>query len=270
MVSQLIAIPAPTAPDEDAADRPPGDAAAPVRCLVVVPAFNEEAALTDTLAALDRLPGGYDVLVVNDGSADQTGAVAEQVVRGWRRSARVVHLPANCGIGAAVQTGFLYARDRGGYEYVIQCDADGQHDPGEIPRLVAECRRRGLDLCVGSRFLPGAEGGDRSTFLRRVGIWFFAGLIGRLSGARVTDPTSGFRCAGPRAWARFAAHYPDDYPEPEAAFWCARNGLRVGELPVRMRPRAGGVSSIRYWRTAYYMAKVALAILVERVRDRGA
>jgi len=253
-----------------AAGGPPAQAEDADRHLVVVPAFNEEATLADTLAGLDRLPPGYELLVVNDGSRDRTGEVAERAVRACRRPARVVHLPANCGIGAAVQTGFLFARDRGGYGYVIQCDADGQHDPGEIPRLVAECRRRQLDLCVGSRFLPGAAGGDRSTFWRRVGIRFFAGLIGRLSGTRLTDPTSGFRCAGPRAWARFAASYPDDYPEPESVFWCARNGLRVGEVAVRMRARAGGVSSIRHWRTAYYMAKVALAILVDRVRARGA
>ena len=241
----------------------------PARNLVVVPAYNEEASLADTLAALLALPACYDLLVVDDGSTDATRAVAERAARAAPRRLFVLSLPWNGGIGAAVQTGYLFARERGGYEYVVQCDADGQHDAAALPELVAAARGRGLDLCVGSRFLAGPGGGDRSSFARRLGIRFFVWLIGRLSGARLTDPTSGFRCAGPRAWARFARHYPEDYPEPESLFWCVRNGLAVGELAVRMRPRAGGVSSIRYWRTLYYMAKVSLAILADRVRAEG-
>jgi glycosyltransferase involved in cell wall biosynthesis len=237
------------------------------RHLVVIPAYNEEASLPGTLAALAVLPECYEVLVVNDGSRDRTGEAAERAAGAAPRPVHVVHLPLNCGIGAAVQTGYLFADQRGGYEYVIQCDADGQHDPAAIPALVDECRRRDLDLCVGSRFL-GARDGYQSTFWRRVGIRFFASLIGLLSGVRVTDPTSGFRCAGPRAWRSFARHYPEDYPEPESLFWCARHRLRVGEVAVRMHPRAGGVSSIRYWRTLYYVAKVSLAILVDRIRAR--
>jgi glycosyltransferase involved in cell wall biosynthesis len=245
-----------------------GPEAVTARHLVVIPAFNEEASLGNTLAALDVLPDGYEVVVVNDGSTDRTGEVAERAARSSRRPVRVVQLPANGGIGVAVQTGYQFALADGGYEYVIQCDADGQHDPGLIPALVAECRVRGLDLCVGSRFL-GTGDGYRSTPLRRVGIRVFVWLIGRLAGVRLTDPTSGFRCAGPRAWRRFARHYPEDYPEPESLFWCARNRFRVGEVPVRMHPRAGGASSIRSWRSAYYMAKVSLAILIDRLRRQG-
>jgi glycosyltransferase involved in cell wall biosynthesis len=233
---------------------------------VVIPAFNEEACLADTLAAFRVLPAGYDVLVVDDGSHDRTAEVAERAAGSAGRPAWVIRLPMNGGIGAAVQTGYLFARDRGGYEYVVQCDADGQHDPADVPVLVDACRRRGLDLCVGSRFLDPAMSGDRSTFLRRMGIRLFARLIGVLSGTRLTDPTSGFRCSGPRAWRRFARSYPEDYPEPESVFWCVRNGLAVGEVPVRMRPRAGGTSSIRSWRAAYYVLKVSLAILIDRLR----
>jgi glycosyltransferase involved in cell wall biosynthesis len=245
-----------------------GREALPGRHLVVIPAYNEEAALPETLASLNGLPGNYEVLVVNDGSRDRTGEAAERTARAAGRPVHVVHLPVNCGIGAAVQTGYLFAAERGGFAYVIQCDADGQHDPADVPALVEECRRRDLDLCVGSRFLGVPGEGYQSTFWRRVGIRFFASLIGVLSGARVTDPTSGFRCAGPRAWRQFAQRYPEDYPEPESLFWCARHRLRIGEVPVRMRPRAGGVSSIRYWGTLYYMAKVSLAILVDRIRAR--
>lgn len=237
------------------------------RHLVVLPAFNEEGAIARTVAELQSLPDGYELLVVNDGSADRTGAEAERAVGGGRLPGRVVHLPANGGIGVAVQTGYLFALAAGRFECVIQCDGDGQHDPADIPRLVAACRERRLDLCVGSRFL--GETGYRSTALRRVGIALFGWLIGLLSGVRVTDPTSGFRCAGPRAWRRFARHYPSDYPEPEALYWCVRNKLAVGEVAVRMRRRESGVSSIRSWRSALYMAKVSLAILIDRVRTEG-
>lgn len=239
------------------------------RHLVVIPAFNEEEALPATLAALRKLPPEFDLLVIDDGSRDRTSQVVEEMGRAsTEREIRRVRLPANSGIGAAVQTGYLFATHSAHpYEFVIQCDADGQHDPVDIPRLVEACRSQSLDLCVGSRFLE--DEGDRSTFLRRIGIRFFARLIGILTQTRVTDPTSGMRCAGPRAWSRFAYNYPEDYPEPESLFWCVRNGWSVGEIAVRMRARTGGVSSIRYWRTVYYMLKVTMAILVDRLRAKG-
>jgi glycosyltransferase involved in cell wall biosynthesis len=237
--------------------------------LVVIPAFNEEGSLASTLCGLGQLPECYEVLVVNDGSVDGTGEVAEKMVRENPCRMHVVHLALNCGIGGAVQTGYLFAAKRGGYHFVIQCDADGQHDPAFIPALVEQCRKRNLDLCVGSRFLGLPGDGYQSTVWRRAGIRFFVWLIGRLSGLRLTDPTSGFRCIGPRVWQRFARYYPEDYPEPETLFWCARNHLRVGEIPVRMRPRSAGVSSIRFWKTVYYMAKVSLAILVDRLRAKN-
>jgi glycosyltransferase involved in cell wall biosynthesis len=235
--------------------------------LVVVPAYNEEEALPRTLADLETLPPDFEILVVNDGSLDDTGNLARCLGRASRLAVHIVHLPANCGIGAAVQTGYLFAARTGSYRYVIQFDADGQHDASYIPALVAECEAKGLDLCVGSRFLKG-QAGFHSTFFRRLGIRFFGGMICLLSGIKVTDPTSGFRCAGVRAWSSFARHYPADYPEPESLFWCARNRLRIGEAPVRMRCRQGGVSSIRYLRSVYYMVKVSLSILIDRLRAR--
>jgi glycosyltransferase involved in cell wall biosynthesis len=239
-----------------------------VKNLIVIPAYNEEAALPRTVAALDALPAGYEVLIVNDGSRDGTGAVAERLARAAPRPLHVVHLPVNSGIGAAVQTGYLFALSRGEYDYVIQLDGDGQHPAEAVPDLVRECREKGLDLCVGSRFLGPAADGFRSSPARRVGIRFFSRLIGLLSGVRVTDPTSGFRCAGVRAWTHFARSYPDDYPEPESLFWCARNGLKVGEVAVRMSRRQDGVSSIRRLRGVYYMVKVSLAILMDGLRAR--
>jgi glycosyltransferase involved in cell wall biosynthesis len=237
-----------------------------MRNLIVMPAYNEEEALPRTVAALNQLSDGFEILVVNDGSTDLTGIVADRLTS--RLPIHVLHLPVNSGIGVAVQSGYRFAARRGGYEYVIQFDADGQHDAGAVATMVERCRHDGLDLCVGSRFLDPERGGFRSTALRRVGIRFFARLISALSGTRVTDPTSGLRCAGPRAWRRFAEHYPEDYPEPESLFWCARNGLRVGEVPVTMFERQGGVSSIRRLRTAYYMTKVTMAIVFDRLRGQ--
>jgi glycosyltransferase involved in cell wall biosynthesis len=239
-----------------------------MRNLIVMPAYNEEEALPKTLAMLARLPAGFEALVVNDGSKDRTGMVAERLAGAAPFPVHVVHLPVNSGIGVAVQTGYRFAAEKGVYRYVIQFDADGQHDPGALAPLVERCERDGLDLCIGSRFLDAAGGGFRSTFARRLGIRFFANLISVLSGVPVTDPTSGLRCAGPRAWRRFAEVYPEDYPEPESLFWCARNRLRVGELPVTMHERQGGVSSIRHLRTAYYMLKVTMSIVFDRLRAR--
>ena len=237
-----------------------------MRHLIVIPAFNEEEALPQTVARLQSLPDGFEILIVNDGSKDRTKDVANALVATSRLPLHVAHLPVNCGIGVAVQTGYRFAVADAGYCYVIQFDADGQHDADYLTALVEQAERDGLDLCVGSRFITDFGPGSRSTFSRRIGIRFFAWLIGVMSGARVTDPTSGFRCLGPRAWRRFADSYPEDFPEPESLFWCARNGLKVGELPVRMFERQGGVSSIRKLKAAYYMVKVSLAILFDRIR----
>jgi glycosyltransferase involved in cell wall biosynthesis len=236
--------------------------------LIVIPAFNEAESLPRTLATLQCLPDCYEVLIVDDGSRDSTGPIAEAFAGKSRLAINVVHLARNSGIGVAVQTGYLFAEQHACYRYVIQCDADGQHEAKDIAALVAASEKDALDLCVGSRFLEGLEGNFQSSFVRRLGIRFFARLISFLSGVRVTDPTSGFRCAGPNAWRRFAHFYPEDYPEPESLFWCARNRLRVGEIPARMHARQGGVSSIRYLRTGYYMLKVTVAILLDWLRAK--
>jgi glycosyltransferase involved in cell wall biosynthesis len=234
--------------------------------LVIIPAYNEEEALPKTVAKLQSLPDGFELLVINDGSSDHTGATAARVAGESKVRLHVVHLPVNCGIGVAVQTGYLFAARQGGYRYVIQFDGDGQHDASRIPALVEKCDREGLDFCIGSRFLGNADV-RASTWQRRSGIRFFAWLIRLLSGTRVTDPTSGFRCAGPAVWMRFARHYPEDYPEPETLFWCARNRIRMGEIPVPMLAREGGISSINWQRATYYMIKVSLAILFDRLRS---
>lgn len=238
--------------------------------LIIIPAWNEEQALPGTLAALQSLPASFEIVVINDGSRDQTSAAARKAAASSKLAVHVIDMPVNGGIGTAVQTGYLFCAKRGGYKYAIQFDADGQHDATCLEALVNECETKNLDLCIGSRFLEKAAGNFQSTFTRRLGIRFFSRLISTLSGVRVTDPTSGFRCAGPRAWGRFAERYPEDYPEPESLFWCARNKFKVGEIPVRMHERQGGVSSIRYFKTIYYMVKVSLAIVVDRLRGAEA
>ncbi|MEI7685584.1 MAG: glycosyltransferase family 2 protein [Planctomycetota bacterium] len=238
----------------------------PFKTLLVLPAFNEQEALPKTIASLQQLPPGFEILIVNDGSKDRTRAVAEELAQTSRLPCFVLTLPINSGIGVAVQTGYRFAAARNEYRYVIQFDADGQHPADALPELVACCERGSFDLCVGSRFLGPANGGFQSTPVRRLGIRFFCWWIGLLSGVRVTDPTSGLRCAGVNAWRRFAEFYPEDYPEPESLFWCARNGLRIVETPVAMLERQGGVSSIRANRAVYYAVKVALAILFDRLR----
>lgn len=236
--------------------------------LIVLPAYNEEHALPETIQSLQILPDDCELLVVNDGSIDRTHEVAESLVARSRLKMNVVHLATNCGIGAAVQTGYRFAKLKNKYRYVIQCDADGQHDPKYLLEMISTCDKEGYDLCVGSRFMLPSREGFQSTFVRRMGIRFFASLISFLAGQKVTDPTSGFRCAGPRAWQSFAESYPDDYPEPESLFWCSRNRLRVGEIPVKMKTRSGGESSIGTIQAAYYMMKVTFAILIDRIRKQ--
>jgi glycosyltransferase involved in cell wall biosynthesis len=233
-----------------------------MRVLAVVPAYNEAKALEPVIEALRRT-GACDVCVVDDASTDDTAEVAR------RMGARVLRSPVNLGIGGAVQTGYLWARDHG-YDVAVQVDGDGQHDPSALPALLAPVLAGTADLAVGSRFLE--AGGYRSTALRRSGIRYLSWFLRLRTGARVTDPTSGFRAAGPRALALFARQYPSDYPEPESIAVAVRGGLRVVEVPVRMAARAHGVSSIDALRTAYYLVKVSLALVLlprRRARDPG-
>lgn len=231
-----------------------------MRVLAIVPAYNEAKALRPVLEGLRRT-GACDVCVVDDGSTDDTAEVARGL------GACVLRSPVNLGIGGAVQLGYLWARDHR-YDVAVQVDGDGQHDPAALPALLAPVLAGAADLAVGSRFLE--AGGYRSTALRRGGIRYLSWFLRLRTGARVTDPTSGFRAAGPRALALFAQHYPSDYPAPESIAVAVRAGLRVVEVPVRMAARAHGASSIDGARTAYYLAKVSLALVLLPRRGRRA
>jgi len=193
------------------------------------------------------------VCVVDDGSSDETASVAA------RLGFTVLPTAVNLGIGGAVQTGYLWARERG-YDVAVQMDADGQHDPGQLEAVLAPVKRGELSVVVGSRFIE--AGGYRSTALRRMGIRYLSWFLRLRCGARVSDPTSGYRAADRRAIELFARSYPSDYPEPESIAIAVRNGLRVGEVPIVMARRAHGESSITAWRTLYYLVKVSLALIL--------
>ena len=157
--------------------------------------------------------------------------------------------------------------DKYHYDFVVQIDGDGQHDPKYLLNILEPVMQGKLDMCIGSRFLPPFLG-YQSSFVRRIGINFFAGLISFLTGLKTTDPTSGFRAFNRKVIEVFAEYYPQDYPEPEAIVVAKRYGARIEEVPVQMRKRASGSSSIRYIRTLYYMVKVTLAILVNQIKQK--
>jgi glycosyltransferase involved in cell wall biosynthesis len=230
------------------------------RHLAIVPAYNEAAAITATIADI-RAHSDFDVLVVDDGSTDDTAE------RASKAGAAVVRHPFNLGIGGAVQSGYQFALERD-YDVAVQVDGDGQHDARDIPVLLERLSRNPrLGLVTGSRFI-GDEGGYRSSAPRRLGIRLFGGLLSAVVGRKVTDPTSGFRMVGRRGIELFAREYPHDYPEVEAVLLLHFHRLEGEEVPVRMRPRTTGVSSINASRSAYYMVKVCLAILVGLLRAR--
>ncbi len=231
------------------------------RSLAVVPAYNEAATVMKVVQAIHAEALGFDVLVIDDGSTDSTAAAAAEA------GAAVLRLPFNLGIGGAVQAGFVYARENG-YEYMAQVDGDGQHDPAELRRLVAEMEGNGIDMACGSRFLDD-EHHYPAPISRRTGIHIFAFLLSRIVGQRVSDPTSGFRLYNRRAIELFASDYPHDYPEVEAVLMLHHHRLRMREVPVRMFARGGGTSSIGgTGKSAYYMIKVLLALGVGLARRR--
>jgi glycosyltransferase involved in cell wall biosynthesis len=229
--------------------------------LAVVPAYNEAATVERVIHSLRAHVPHFDVVVIDDGSTDKTGAIARGA------GARVLRLPFNLGIGGAVQAGFMYALDNG-YDYMVQVDADGQHCADEIDTLIREMKADPtLDLVCGSRFLSD-EHGYPAPMSRRTGIHLFAFLLSLIVRQRISDPTSGFRLYNRRGIELFASDYPHDYPEVEAVLMLHFHRLRMKEVPVRMLARDSGVSSIRSGKSVYYMIKVLLAIFVGLVRAR--
>lgn len=218
-----------------------------------MPALNEGRTLGVVVRQIRAAAPCCDVCVVDDGSVDDTAAV------GARLGVTVLRCPLNLGIGGAVQAGYLWAVERG-YDAAVQIDGDGQHDPTFVQDALAPIVAGRANLVVGSRFL--GSDGFRSTPLRRLGIRYLSWFLRVRCGARVTDATSGFRAADRSAMALFARAYPSDYPEPESIALAVRAGLAVAEIPVRMRERGHGASSIGFAAALYYFVKVSIALLL--------
>ncbi|MFN8512970.1 MAG: glycosyltransferase family 2 protein [Chloroflexia bacterium] len=227
--------------------------------LFIVPAYNEESSLPGVLSDLRLHQPAADVVVVNDGSTDRTAAVARA------HGAMLLDLPVNLGIGGAVQTGLIYAV-RQGYRVAVQFDGDGQHRADQVASLLDPLLRGECDVVIGSRFVR--AGSYRAPLMRRCGIAIFRMVNSLLIGQAIHDNTSGFRAYNRAALAFLAADYPDDYPEPESVVTLARNGFRLREVPVLMRERQGGRSSITFARAIFYMGKVLLAILIGATRRK--
>jgi hypothetical protein len=232
-----------------------------MRILAIVPAYNESPTVAEVVRGL-RSRGDVDVLVIDDGSTDETAEQARAA------GARVVRLPVNLGIGAAVQTGYRFARWHR-YDVAVQVDADGQHLPSELGRLLLPILEGRADVVVGSRFL--GTGDYQPSVPRRMGIAVLSRVVSAVTGQRLYDTTSGFRAANRHAIDCLAEHYPRDYPEVEALVLLRRRRFRIVEIPCRFEERAEGRSSITAGRSLYYMVKVLLAIgigLFRRVPKR--
>ena len=229
------------------------------RILIIVPALNESGSIQRVIADIRQHVPQADVVVVNDGSTDETALLAREA------GAVVLDMPYNVGIGAAVQTGFLYAQQHH-YDVAIQTDGDGQHPPSELPYLIETLLTGKADVVIGSRFLE--DRGYPQTLSRRFGGWILAQILSASTHTHITDPTSGFRASGKRAIALCSKLYPHDYPEPEAIIILHRAGLCLQEVPVSMKQRDTGRSSITFFRSGYYMVKVILAILINLLRSQ--
>lgn len=225
-----------------------------LRKLAIVPALNEANSIESVVGELHAYAPGFDVLVVDDGSIDGTGERAEAA------GATVIRHPFRVGIGGAVQTGYKHARRRG-YDVAVQVDGDGQHDSSYLPAMLERLHTEGeADMVCGTRFL--GEAGYEVPLARRAGMRVFRLLLSTIVGQRVTDPTSGFRMTNRRGIELFARDYPHDYPEVEAILMLHAHKLHLHEVPVEMRQRASGRSSITRMSSAYYMFRVLLAIFI--------
>ena len=226
--------------------------------IIIIPAYNEEENIERTVNAIQKSAQGFDYVIINDCSIDNTRKICEE------KGFNIVNLPINLGIGGAVQTGYKYAYENG-YDVAVQVDGDGQHDPEFLNTMADYLIEHQVDMVIGSRFIE--KKGFQSSITRRMGIQFFSKLIKVLTGKKITDPTSGLRMIGRNAMEIFSEDYPRDYPEPESIVAVLRKNMKIEEIPVVMLERQGGVSSISPKKSIYYMIKVTLAILIERIRN---
>lgn len=232
------------------------------RILAIVPAYNEEHSITKVIEDLKSIQLPLDILIVNDGSTDNTSIVARQT-----GNVKVIDLTLNLGIGGAVQTGFIYACQNN-YDIAIQFDGDAQHVACEIEKIVMPVISGEADVVIGSRFLENRSN-YKTDFVRKLGIIIFQVVISVLNRKTITDCTSGFRAYNKKAIKLLSDYYPVDYPEPEAVILLLRNGFILKEVMVEMKQRWNGISSISLFDGVYYMIKVLLAIFMTVLRTNG-
>lgn len=226
------------------------------KVLIIIPAYKEAGNIESLVNGIMKNCPDYDYVIINDGSKDATRDICQ------KNGYRFIDLPINLGIGGAVQAGYKYAQ-REGYDIAIQIDGDGQHDISQIDKVIELIRDRRADIVIGSRFIQ--KEGFQSSSLRRIGIRFLSGLIWVCTGRKILDVTSGYRAVNRRFIEIYAEDYPSDYPEPEAIVAAIMYRGKVAEVPVTMKERQAGSSSIHAWKSVYYMIKVTLAILVCRI-----
>lgn len=227
--------------------------------LLIIPAYNESENITDLIKEISTNYPQYDYVIINDCSTDHTLDILLST------RANYINLPVNLGIGGGVQTGYQYALEHD-YEIAIQIDGDGQHDPQYVKDVIEPIASGQADVVIGSRFVE--KEGFQSSHLRRFGITFLSALINLLCGVHVRDVTSGMRAVNQKMIAEYAHNYAQDYPEPEALLTAGILNARIMEVPVRMRERQGGASSINALRSIYYMIKVSLALVITRMTAR--
>jgi glycosyltransferase involved in cell wall biosynthesis len=229
----------------------------PLKVCIIIPAFNEEKSIFHIIRQILRLHPGFTVLVVNDGSSDRTALVARSA------GADVVTLPQNLGIGGAVQTGYRYASARG-YDIAVQVDADGQHRPEELDKILKPILRGEADMVVGSRFVE--QTSYRSSAGRRTGILILSALVSLMARQPLKDVTSGFRAVNRKGILMFAEDYSTDYPEVDSLITGKKHQFRIREVAVEMTQRQAGRSSITSLKSVYYMLKVTLSIMMRSFR----
>ena len=232
-----------------------------MKILVIIPCYNEQESIERVIENLKANAPFADYLIVNDCSTDKTLRILQS------NDMNYINNPVNLGIGGGVQAGYLYARENG-YDVAVQMDGDGQHDPKYLEKVCAPVIDGTYDMCIGSRFIE--KEGFQSSFMRRLGINIISFMIKLFTGKKIYDVTSGYRACNKELINFFADNYADDYPEPEAIITSVLSGFKVGEVPVVMVERQGGTSSIRSLKSAYYMIKVCLALVVDRIKVRKA
>ena len=232
-----------------------------MKILVIIPCYNEQESIERVIENLKANAPFADYLIVNDCSTDKTLRILQT------NDMNYINNPVNLGIGGGVQAGYLYARENG-YDVAVQMDGDGQHDPKYLEKVCAPVIDGTYDMCIGSRFIE--KEGFQSSFMRRLGINIISFMIKLFTGKKIYDVTSGYRACNKELINFFADNYADDYPEPEAIITSVLSGFKVGEVPVVMVERQGGTSSIRSLKSAYYMIKVCLALVVDRIKVRKA